>query len=80
MIILYFSVKGKKETLRVERAEDLLLALDKFVKKNKIETTEIKPRKLEFSPFPLDRKYLTGFTTERVAKSIFEALKLGLLY
>lgn len=71
MIVLYFSVKNKKEFIKVEKADNLLFVLDKFVKKNIIDKTDIKPYKIEFSDD-------IGFTSQRIAQVIFKGLKYGL--
>lgn len=46
MINLSFSVKNKKYSLNVEKGQDILLALDNFIKNNKLEFTCFKDVKI----------------------------------
>jgi predicted DNA-binding protein with PD1-like motif len=70
MIILSFKVKRQKHQIRVERGEDLLLSLDKFCKKHKIEKASIKNWQLSY----YQQK---SIISKRIAQSIFDALKIA---
>lgn len=48
MMILSFETEGKKRTITAKMGDDLLLALDKFLKSNKIKPNTIKSPKLSF--------------------------------
>jgi len=48
MIILSFKKDRQKYTIRAKKGEELLIALDKFLKKNKMKHTSIKNWQLYF--------------------------------
>lgn len=47
MIKLSFTAKNKKYSLDIERGQDVLMALDKFLKSNKLEITYLKNVKVD---------------------------------
>ncbi len=70
MVILYFSYLDKKHKVISQKGEDLLVALDNFLKLNKIKVTQIKSFKLKFSPD-------SGLITRRIARAMVLALEVG---
>jgi len=69
MIFLSFSTIGKqKYCIHVEKAEELLKTLDKFLKKNKIKIASIKNWYIDF----FEEK---SITSQRISQSILHALK-----
>ncbi|MDD3098233.1 MAG: hypothetical protein PHU82_00150 [Candidatus Pacebacteria bacterium] len=70
MIILYFKKDKQKHAIKVERGEELLIALDKFLKKNRIKYASIKNWQLEF----FQEK---SIISKRIAQSILHALKIA---
>lgn len=69
MIVLSFKKDKQKYTIEVERGEELLIALDKFLKKNRIEYASIKNWQLGF----FQEK---SIISKRIAQSILHALKI----
>lgn len=69
MIILSFKKDKQKYSIEVEKGEELLFALDKFLKKNKIKYASIKDWQLEF----FQEK---SIISKRIAQSILHALKI----
>ncbi|MDD5760463.1 MAG: hypothetical protein PHF45_00130 [Candidatus Pacebacteria bacterium] len=70
MIILSFEEKGQKYRVQVEKGENLLPRLDKFLKKHKIDKTGIKNWQISFYKEK-------SIISKRIAQSIFHALKAG---
>jgi len=70
MITLKFSAKGRRYSVKVDQGDELLLALDNILKKNKIKFTDLKNLKLFFSPS-------VGLTSQRIAKAILMALNFS---
>ena len=68
MIELSFKVNQSRFKIKVEKGEDLLYALDKFLKKNRINKAVIKNWQLDF----LKEK---SIISKRIAQSILNALK-----
>lgn len=69
MIFLSFNtIKGQKYCIQVEKSDELLKILDKFLKKNRIKTTSIKDWKVDF----FKEK---SITSQRISQSILSALK-----
>lgn len=69
MIVLSFLVNKKKYQFKAEKGEDLLVSLDKFFKKNKINPTDIKR-------VILDVSQEKSITFKRIAQAIYKALKI----
>jgi predicted DNA-binding protein with PD1-like motif len=69
MIILSFKKGRQKYSIKVKKGEELLVALDKFLKKNKIKHASIKNWQLEF----FQEK---SIISKRIAQSILHALKI----
>lgn len=65
-----FKAKNKKYRLNLEKGEDLLILLDKFLKKNKIDKSEIDD--LKVSNF-----YKNSFLSYRIVLIIIKALELS---
>ncbi len=71
MIFLSFVDKrGKKYKVGSILGEDLLLRLDKFLKKNKIKFAEVKNWRLAFT-----KDQNESLTSKRIAQAVFKALK-----
>lgn len=70
MIFLSFRAKNKKYKVRAERGEDLLLSLDIFLKKHRINLIDAKEMRLDFSQEK-------SITSRRVAQAILQAIKIG---
>lgn len=70
MISLFFRENNQKYRIEARTGEDLLLALDKFLKKNKIKFTDIKNLHLRF----FQEK---SIISKRIAQSILKALKFA---
>jgi len=69
MIFLSFNtVEKRKYRIKVEKGEELLKTLDKFLKKNTIKTASIKDWKVDF----FQEK---SITSQRISQSILHALK-----
>ena len=69
MIFLSFNtIEGQKYRIQVEKSDELLKILDKFLKKNRIKTTSIKDWKIGF----FKEK---SITSQRISQSILSALK-----
>lgn len=69
MIFLAFNtIKRQRYRIQVEKGEDLLKTLDKFLKKNRIKVTSIKNWIVSFS----EEK---SITSQRISQSILHALK-----
>ncbi len=75
MISLSFFVKNKnknkKYKISAQRGEDLLLALDIFVKKHNIDILDIQKFKLDTSSREI------SITSQRIAQAILQAIKIG---
>jgi predicted DNA-binding protein with PD1-like motif len=69
MIILSFKKGRQKYSIKAKKGEELLVALDKFLKKNKIKYASIKDWQLEF----FQEK---SIISKRIAQSILHALKI----
>jgi hypothetical protein len=70
MATVSFKVKNKKYSLEVKNGEDFLISLDKFLKKNKIDRSEIKSFKVDF----LKEESLI---TKRIISIIIRAINLS---
>lgn len=70
MLILSFTVKGRLYTIKSNDGENLLVSLDKFLKKHKIELQEIRHLKL-------DTSQEKSVTSKRIAQVILQALKIA---
>lgn len=69
MIFLSFNtIEKQKYRIQVEKSDELLKTLDKFLKKNKIKVTSIKDWKVDFSKEK-------SITSQRISQSILYALK-----
>lgn len=69
MIYLSWRMKGgEKYRIQAEKGEDLLFALDKFLKKNKISKANV-------SDWKIDTKQEDSITSRRISQSILHALK-----
>jgi len=68
MITLYFEEKKKKYQIQVEKSEELLKRLDKFLKKNTIRIESIKD-------WSIDCSEEKSITSQRISQSILYALK-----
>jgi len=69
MIFLSFNtVEKQKYRIQVEKSEELIKTLDKFLKKNTIRITSIKDWKVDF----FQEK---SITSQRILQSILHALK-----
>lgn len=64
-----FHYDGKIETYNLERAEDFLVAIDKFIKKRHTGLDILKNADLEFTD--------TGLLTERIVRSIMTGLQFS---
>ena len=70
MILLSFWVKTKKYQVKTDNGEDLLISLDKFLKKNKINQKNI-------NRVFLDTSQEKSITSIRIAQAILKALKIA---
>jgi len=70
MVTLTFIYLGKKYKVISQKGDDLLIALDNFLKMNKIKVTQLKSFKLKFSPD-------SGLITRRIARAMVLALEAG---
>jgi len=70
MILLSFWVNSKKCQVRADNGEDLLISLDKFLKKNKINQRNIRR-------VFLDTSQEKSITSKRIAQAILKALKIA---
>jgi len=69
MIFLAFNtIERQKYRIQVEKGEDLLKTLDKFLKKNRIKVASIKNWIVSFS-------HEKSITSQRISRSILYALK-----
>jgi hypothetical protein len=68
-ITIEFHYGGVVETYSIDRAEDFLVIVDKFLKKSNNELTIIKNTELEFVN--------TGVLTERIIRSIIVGLNFS---
>ncbi len=69
MIFLSFNtIKKQKYYIQVEKSDELLKTLDKFLKKDKIKVASIKDWKVDFSKEK-------SITSQRISQSILYALK-----
>lgn len=68
MILLSFWVSGKKYQVKSDDGENLLISLDKFLKKNKIDQKDIRR-------VFLDTSQEKSITSARIAQTILKALK-----
>ena len=69
MLILSFKVKNKKYAITSQKGEDLVILLDKFLKKNKIRISQIES-------FSLDISQEKSITSIRIAQAILKALNI----
>jgi hypothetical protein len=69
MLTLSFKVKNKKYTITSQKGEDLVILLDKFLKKNKIRISQIES-------FSLDISQEKSITSIRIAQAILKALNI----
>lgn len=72
-IVLNLKKEDRIYTEKVEKAEDLLLGLDKILKKSKIKPTDI--GKIKVDNFNKSR-----YTSFRIVKSIEKALRLSIKF
>jgi len=70
MLILSFTVKGRLYRIESSDGEDLLVSLDKFLKKNKIKLKDIRRVFLDISQEK-------SITSKRIAQAILQALKIA---
>jgi len=70
MLILSFTVKGRLYTIKSNDGEDLLVSLDKFLKKNRIKPKDI-------NRIFLDTSQEKSITSKRIAQAILKALKIA---
>jgi hypothetical protein len=70
MILLSFWVSSKKYQIKADNGEDLLISLDKFLKKNKIDQKDIRR-------VFLDTSQEKSITSKRIAQAILKALKIA---
>jgi hypothetical protein len=69
MLTLSFKVKNKKYAITSPKGEDLVILLDKFLKKNKIRISQIES-------FSLDISQEKSITSIRIAQAILKALNI----
>ena len=69
MLILSFKVKNKKYAIISPKGDDLVILLDKFLKKNKIRISQIES-------FSLDISQEKSITSIRIAQAILKALNI----
>ncbi len=69
MTKIILKVKGKYFEIIIQKGEDLLISLDKFLKKNKIDKSEIEDLKLDFS---LEQSLIS----KRIVLTIVKTIKL----
>jgi|YelNatPaOPRAMG01_1025707.scaffolds.fasta_scaffold13665_6 hypothetical protein len=69
MLTLSFKVKNKKYAITSQKGEDLVILLDKFLKKNKIRISQIES-------FSLDISQEKSITSIRIAQAILKALNI----
>jgi len=70
MLILSFTVKGRLYRIKSNDGEDLLISLDKFLKKNKINQKNLRR-------VFLDTSQEKSITSKRIAQAILKALKIA---
>jgi hypothetical protein len=70
MILLSFWVNNKKCQVKADNGEDLLISLDKFLKKNRIKSKDI-------NRIFLDTSQEKSITSKRIAQAILKALKIA---
>lgn len=70
MIKLSFTAKNKKYSLNIERGDDLLLALDKLLKSNKLKVTYLKNVKVRC----FDLKDSVFCRTTKIIASVLSSL------
>jgi hypothetical protein len=70
MILLSFWFGNKKYQVKSDNGEDLLISLDKFLKKNKIKPKDIRR-------VILDTSQEKSITSKRIAQAILKALKIA---
>jgi len=71
MALLYFQTDdGKRHQIKTEKGEDLIPALDKFLKKNKISITRIRN-------WFLRENQEKSIISQRIAQAILKALKIS---
>lgn len=70
MIFLSFCVSNKKYQVKSDKGEDLLISLDKFLKKNRINYKNI-------HRVFLDTSQEKSITSIRIAQAILKALKIA---
>jgi len=70
MATVSFKAKNKRYSLEIKKGEDFLISLDKFLKKNKIDRSEIKSFKVDF----LKEESLI---TKRIISIIIRAITLS---
>ncbi|MGB9763092.1 MAG: hypothetical protein ACPLW7_03665 [Minisyncoccia bacterium] len=71
MLILNFTTKDKKKCKVIcDNGEDLLVSLDKFLKKNKMKISQVKD-------FSLDTSQEKSVTSIRIAQAILKALNIA---
>jgi hypothetical protein len=70
MILLSFWFSSKKYQVKADNGEDLLISLDKFLKKNKIKPKDIRR-------VFLDTSQEKSITSKRIAQAILKALKIA---
>lgn len=70
MILLSFWFRRKKYQVKADNGENLLVSLDKFLKKNKIKPKDI-------HRVILDTSQEKSITSKRIAQAILKALKIA---
>lgn len=70
MIKITFKTKKKKYIIELEKGEDFLILLDKFLKKNKIDKREIRD-------FKVSNIVKNSLISYRIVLTIIRALKLS---
>jgi len=70
MLILSFKVKGQLYTIESSYGEDLLVSLDKFLKKHRIDLKDL-------HCLSLDTSQEKSVTSKRIAQVILKALKIA---
>jgi len=70
MLILSFTIKGRLYRIKSNDGEDLLVSLDKSLKKNKIKQRDI-------CRVFLDTSQEKSITSKRIAQAILKALKIA---
>ncbi|NCO25057.1 hypothetical protein GW901_00835 [Candidatus Parcubacteria bacterium] len=70
MLTLSFTVKGRLYRIKSSDGEDLLISLDKFLKKNRIKSKDI-------NRIFLDTSQEKSITSKRIAQAILKALKIA---